>query len=145
MLNRKINADFLQATKSYINLKLAITPVNISYDDALAAFGNKVNQKYPLELSKSNNRRPRIVNEVDNMGGGRGVRFQGRSRVHYGGRCGYGRRGRFYGRCGRGGQYGIGGKQNLGYKRSISDARMVQCNDVTQIEVHPAYDFTTKD
>ena len=48
MLNRKINADFLQATKSPINLELAITAVNLSYDDALAAFRDQLNQKHPL-------------------------------------------------------------------------------------------------
>ena len=31
----------------------------------------------------------------------------------------------------------------MGYIWSISDARMVNCNNGTQIEVHPAYDFTT--
>ena len=67
MLNRKINADILQATKSSINLELAITPVNLYYDDALDTFINQVNQKYPPELSKYNNRRPRRVNEVDSV------------------------------------------------------------------------------
>ena len=33
----------------------------------------------------------------------------------------------------------------MGYKRSRSDSRLVQCKDGTQIEVHPAYDFTTND
>ena len=45
MLNRKINADFLQATKIFINLELSRTPVNLSYDDALDVFINQVNQK----------------------------------------------------------------------------------------------------
>ena len=31
----------------------------------------------------------------------------------------------------------------MGYKQYIYDVRTVQCNDGTQIEVHPAYDFTT--
>ena len=30
----------------------------------------------------------------------------------------------------------------MGYKRSTPDAIMVQCNNGTQIEVNPAYDFT---
>ena len=47
MLNIKINADFLQATRSSINLELARTPVNLSCDDALAVFINQVNHKYP--------------------------------------------------------------------------------------------------
>ena len=82
MLNRKINADFLQANKSSINLELARTPAKLSYDNTLAAFRNKVNHKYLPELSTYNNRRPRRVNEVDSMGGGRGGRFQGRGRGH---------------------------------------------------------------
>ena len=45
MLNRKINADFLQAAKSSINHELDKTPFNLSYDDAPAAFRNQVNQK----------------------------------------------------------------------------------------------------
>ena len=143
MLNRKVNADFLQATKSSINIELARTPVNLSYDDALAAFINQVNQKYPPELSTSNNRRPRRVNEVDSMGGGRGGRFQGRGRGHYGGRGGCGCGLRFYGGRARGGRYGRGGRLNSGYEQSRSDSRMVQCKDGTHIEVHPSCDFTT--
>ena len=112
MLIRKINADFLQTTKSSINLELARTPVNLSYDDALTAFINQVNQKYPPEPSTSNNRRPRRVNEVDSMGGGRGGRFQVRGRGQYCGIGGHGHRGRFYGGRGRGGRYGREGRKN---------------------------------
>ena len=145
MLNRKINSYFLQATKSYINLELARTHVNLSYDDSLAEFRNQVNQKYPLELSTYKNRRARILNEVYSMGGGRGGLFQGRGRGCYGGRGRRGRGGIFYGGHGRGGQYGRGGRQNFVYKRSRSNARMVQCNDGTQIEVHPACELTTNE
>ena len=97
MLNRKINADFLKATKSYINVELDITPVNLSYENALAAFRNQVNHKYPPELSTSNNRRPRRLNEVDSMGVSRVGCFQGRGRGHCGGRGRRGRGGRFCG------------------------------------------------
>ena len=55
ILNRKILADFLQETKACINLGLANTPVTITYDNALAAFRNQVNQKFLPELSSSNN------------------------------------------------------------------------------------------
>ena len=103
MLNRKINADFLQATNSSINLELDRTPVNLSYDDALTIFRNQVNQKYPPELSTSNNRIPGRMNEVDSMGGNRGGRFQGRGRGHYGERGGCGHGGIFYGGRGQGG------------------------------------------
>ena len=143
MLNRKINPDFLQATKSSINLELARTPINLSYDDALDAFRNQVNQKYPPELSTSNNKIPRRVNEVNSMGGGRGGRFQVIGRDHYGVRGGRGRGGIFYGGHGQGGRYVRGGRKKSGYKRSRSDARMVQCNNDMHIEVHTAYDFTT--
>ena len=97
MLGRKINAGFLEGTKPSINLELARTPINLSFDNALATFRNQVNQKSPPELSTSNNRRPRIVNEVDSMGGGRGGCFQGIVRGHYGGRGGRGHRGIIYG------------------------------------------------
>ena len=84
MVNRKTNTEFLQATKSSINLELIRIPVNLSYNDALDEFRNQINQEYPPELSFSKNRRPRRVNEVDSMGGGRVGSFQGRGRGHYG-------------------------------------------------------------
>ena len=64
ILNMKVNADFLQATKVSINLDLSKTPVTLNYDDALTAFKNQVNQKFPPKLSSSNNRRTIRVNEV---------------------------------------------------------------------------------
>ena len=105
MLKSKINAKFIQATKSYINLELSRTLVNLSYDNALATFRNQLNQKYPPELSTYNKRRPRRVNEVDSMGGGRGGRFLGRGRGSYGGRGGCIRGGIFYGESGKGRRY----------------------------------------
>ena len=100
MINRKIIAGFLQATKSSINMEHTRIPVNLSHDNTLAAFRNQVNHKYPPELSTSTNRRPRVVKEVDSMCGGRGDRFHGRGRHHYGGRGGHSRGGIFYGGCG---------------------------------------------
>ena len=97
MLNRQIHVDFLQATRSSINIELSITLFKLSYDNALAEFRNQVNQKYPPELSTFNNRRPIIVNKVDSMGGSRGGRFQGRGIGHYSGRGGRDRKGGFYG------------------------------------------------
>ena len=94
MLNRTINADFIQATELSINIELSRTPVNLSYEDDIAEFINQVNHKYPTELSTSNNRIPRRVNEFNSMVGSRGVCFQGRGRGHYGGRGGRGRGGR---------------------------------------------------
>ena len=131
MLNRKINAEFIQVTQSSINLELAITPVNLSYYDALAAFINQVNQKYPPELSTYNNRRPIRVNEVGSMDSGRGVRFQGRGIGHYCIRGGRGHGGIFYCGRGKGGQHGGGRRQNLGYRQSRSNVIIVQYNDGT--------------
>ena len=47
ILNRKILADLLQATKESINLELTKTPVTITYEHELAAFRNPVNHKFP--------------------------------------------------------------------------------------------------
>ena len=103
MLNRKVNADFLQAAKSSMNIELARTPFNLSYGNALAAFRNKLNQKYPPKLSTSKNRRPIRLNKVDYMGGGRECRFQFRGRGYYGGRGRVGRGRILYGGRRRGG------------------------------------------
>ena len=140
ILNRKINADFLNATKASINLELAKTTVNMRYDEALSAFRNQVNQKFPPEVSTGGNRRTRSINQTgsyaNNGGRGRGV--------HRGGR-GRGRFGEGNWRGGRGGRgYGRGGKSS-GYRRSRNDARTVRGNDGTQIEVHPSYSFTDQE
>ena len=51
ILNSKVNADSLQATKASINLELTKTPVTLNYNDTLTEFRNQVNQKFPPELS----------------------------------------------------------------------------------------------
>ena len=79
ILNRKAKADFLQDNKASINLKLSNTLFTLNYDNALTAFRNQVNQKFPPELSSSNNRRTRRVNELGFRGGGRYGRFQGKT------------------------------------------------------------------
>ena len=77
IINRKILTDLLQATKASIKLELDKKPLTITYENALAAFRNQVNHKFPPELSSSNNRRTRRINEAGTRGGGRGSRFQG--------------------------------------------------------------------
>ena len=72
VLNIKVNAKFLQATKASINLKLAKTPVTLNYYDAFTAIRNQVKQNFPPELSLSNNRIKIRVNEVGFRGSGRG-------------------------------------------------------------------------
>ena len=107
-LNIKILADLLQATKASINLELAKTPVTIKYENELAAFRNQANQKFPPELSSSNNRRTRRINEASNNGSGRGGISQGLGGIYQGrgGRGIFGGRGR--GISGR----GYGGRGN---------------------------------
>ena len=78
ILNRKILADFLQSTKASINLELAKTPVTITYENVLSAFRNQVNQKFLPELSSSNNKKTRRINEAGTHCGGIGGRFQDR-------------------------------------------------------------------
>ena len=62
ILNIKILADLLQATKASIKLDLAKTPVTITYENSPAAFRNQVNHKVPPDLSSSNNRKTRRIN-----------------------------------------------------------------------------------
>ena len=71
ILTEKINAEFLQVTKGMINIELIRTPVTITYDQALTASRNQVNQKSPPEVSSSNSRARRI-NQVGTHGRGRG-------------------------------------------------------------------------
>ena len=105
-LNRKILSDFLQATKSSINLELANTPVPITYENAHSAFRNQVNQKFPPEISSSNNRNTGRINEAVTRGGGRGGIFQERGRRYQvcGGRGKPGGRGRGISGRGHGGR-----------------------------------------
>ena len=58
-------------------MELAKTPVKITYENALAAFCNQVNQKFPPDLSFSNNRKTRRINESGTCGDGRSGIFKG--------------------------------------------------------------------
>ena len=51
ILNRKDNAEILQDAKESTNLDLEKTLVTLNYDDAITAFRNQLNQKFPPELS----------------------------------------------------------------------------------------------
>ena len=136
ILNKEISADFLQATKASINLALDKTHGTIKYENALAAFHNKINKKFLPKLSSSNKRKAKRIIESGTHGGGRGGIFQDQ-----GGRYqGHGGRGRYTGRGrGRSGR-GHGGRGN--YNLSRQDDRMVRCNDGSQLEVQLSYDFT---
>ena len=116
ILTRKIDADFLAQTKASVGLELSKVPITLTYEEALATFRNQVNQKFPPGMTQAPNRR-RSVNQVNTQQNGRGGGRGGRGN---GGRSGRGR-----GRSGR--------------NRSHPDARMVQCTDGTQMEVHASY------
>ena len=97
-LCKKITADFLQSTKSAIQIELARVPMTITYEEALNTFRNQVNLKFPPELSSQHNRnRVRRINETNSRSrsGFRGGRSGRGGRFHRGG-------GRFHGRGGRG-------------------------------------------
>jgi hypothetical protein len=70
MLCRKVTADFLQHTRSAINLELTRVPMTMTYNQALSAFRNEVNRKFPPGMST--NQRARRVNQVGQRGRGRG-------------------------------------------------------------------------
>ena len=108
-------------------MELSNTLVTITYKNAFSAFRNQVNHKLLPELSFSNNRRTRRINEAGTRGGGRRGRFQGQG-VRYQGRGGRGRfGGRGRGRSGR----GYEGRGNDRHSRQ--DTRMVLCNDGSQL------------
>ena len=80
ILNRKVNADFLQDTKASINIELAKNPVMHNYDDSLTAFKNQVKKTFPPDITSSKIIITRRVYEVGFQGSGKGGRFQGRGR-----------------------------------------------------------------
>ena len=59
-LCEKVNADFLQMTKSTVMLELSRVPINMTYNQALSIFCNVVNSKFPPELSQTTNRSRRV-------------------------------------------------------------------------------------
>ena len=111
ILCRKVNADFLQHTRSSIQIELTKTPVTMTYAMALANFRNEVNQKFPPEMAPAN-RRTRRINQT---GRGRGREGRGRGR-------------------GRGSGRGRGG-------RGHPEARYVTGSDGKTYEVHASYKF----
>ena len=124
LLQKKVNADFLQNTRDYINGEMNKTPMVYTYGEAISSYKSKVNQKYPPQIN--NNNKNRNINQTttrDRDGGrGRGYRGGGRGR---------------HGNAGRGRQ---GGNNTRG-KRGHPDAKWVKGIDGRQIEVHPSYDF----
>lgn len=116
MLTGKINVDFLATMKASINVELTRMPVTMTYQQALTAFRNEVNRKFPPDTTPTRNTRRRLQ-EVRGRGTGRG---QGNNNG----------RGRGRGRGGR----GRGGPQN-----KHPDERYVTGKDGKTIAVHASY------
>ena len=126
ILCRKINADFLEATRQLINVDLTRTPVTMTFAQALASFRNEVNRKFPPSLTPAE--RTRRMAEIDTS--------YNRNRGGRGGRGGRGR-GRFRGRDRR---------SNRDDKNSGTESvRTIQGLDGKAMEVHPSYNFSEED
>ena len=135
ILCRKVTADFLQSARSTIQLELAKDPITITYQEALTSFRNQVNLKFPPEMSAANNRsRIRRVQEFNSRHRGRGHSGRGGRYNSYRGNSRGGRFGRGGGRVGN-------RSHQSNNRRNRNDARMVRCQDGTEIEVHPSYKF----
>ena len=74
-LMKKVKADFLESTKSTINVELAKNPIvpTITYQNAITSFRNAVKDKYPIDQRNTTNRTRRQQSETNRkQQGGRG-------------------------------------------------------------------------
>lgn len=110
----KVNADFLQNIKASLNIELARIPLTLTYEHALSAFRNAVNQKHPPEMSAPHRARRNIREVRRFQRGGRG-------------------NGRGSGRGGRGNQ--------RGERRTRTDSEIITLTDGKKIEYHPSFHF----
>ena len=116
----KIKADFLGNTRAGINIELSKTPMTMTYNTALAAFRNEVNNRHP----------PRIIPTVptrrhirETSQGGRGT---GSGRFQRGGR-------------GRGGRTG---RRSSSYiPKTKSDSKILILTDGEKIEGHHTFRY----
>ena len=144
-LTRKVNADFLQSTKSALMIELNKTPMTMTYTQALSNFRQEVNIKFPPDLSSGPNRtrrihevgvRPGRGHERRNPYSGRG--YQGRNN---------GRGGRQHNLYGRD-RYGRATNRNgrdtsrSGSVRPRPGTRHITLNDGTPMDVHPAVQYS---
>lgn len=128
-LLKKVKADFLEQTKSSIDVELSKVPVIYQYNQALQCFRNKVNKEFPPMLINSHSGYRRVnrnVNQVMRGGrhGGRG--YQGRGRG--GGRYEH----RNSGRGGRG----------TWINKTRNDSKIATLVDGSKIELHPSFYFS---
>jgi hypothetical protein len=129
ILLNKVQADFLVHVKASIGIELTRQPITLTYEQALATFRNKVNRKFPPQMS-STTRTRRSINE---MGQGRG-RGRGRGGARFG-------RGRQHGGRGRGGHGGRGGRGRNNGPKSRPDSTFIKLTDGQEIEYHPSFHF----
>jgi hypothetical protein len=122
ILLTKVTADFLMPTKAGIGIDLARIPTTLTYEQALAAFRNEVNRKFPPQMSSTIQARCNI-NEVG-RGRGRGGRF---GRGQQGGRD-------------RGGRGGRGNNRNRPQK-TRNDSTYITLQDGQEIEYHASFHF----
>jgi hypothetical protein len=116
-------ADFLMPTKAGIGIDLARIPMTLTYKQALAAFRNEVNRKFPFQMSSTIQEARRNINKVG-RGRGRGGRF---GRGQQGGR-------------GRGGRGGRGNNRNRPQK-TRNDSMYIILQDGQEIEYHTSFHF----
>ena len=120
LLNRKIKADFLSTMKTNIEMEMNMTPMPVTFANALLNYRNTgVNSRFP-DNPNVNNRRS-------------SCRIQQASR----GGHGHGRGGRSGGR-GRGGR----GRGNNGQQKRWHDEWEITGLNNSRMMVHPAYRFT---
>ena len=109
MLQKKVNADFLQTTKDYINGEMNKTPMTYTYAEALASYKSKVNQKFPPQLTNTTcGRRINQTNRERN-------RVKGGVKGHHNNHSGRG---------------------NKRVRRGHPDAKWIKGRDGRNIEVH---------
>ena len=133
ILLNKVKADFLEQTKSSINVDLSKIPIIYTYLQALSCLRDKVNEKYPPHLTSNNIGYPRATKGISNVQrNGRGYRrlygrFPG-GRGRNGGRFG----GRF-----NGGRHTTRGDRGNWVEKTRSASRIVVLTDGTKIKMYP--------
>ena len=115
-LLKKINADFLQQTKSTIQVDMTRIPMTMTYEIALANFRNLVNSKFSV-AGNTPHRTKRAIQQV--RGRGRAVRGKG-----YKQRAPRGR-----------------GANRGAFTRKRTDKSFITLTDGTVIEYHPSFKF----
>ena len=129
-LTKKIDADFLQHTKSAIKVEMTKLPLTMTYEIALSNFRDEVNNKFNSINGPTRTRRIQSVGSQFHGGRGRG---------RHGGR--YGARGGRFG--GRGNRDGGLGRGNRDYsvstiKRKRNDSTFTTLTDGEVVEFHSA-------